>query len=95
MQQVVTAYTIAFQFQFLCEAMNLYLGSSGPNIVTVNSVALKQHTSGAVPSVEVSELGDLIFLLAELWELNSDNIKRHWVLNLFASGHGDRGREVC
>ena len=46
--------------------MNLCLGSSGLNIVTVNSVALKQHTSGAVPNVEVSELGDLIFLLAEL-----------------------------
>jgi len=63
-------------------------------MVTVNSVALKQHTSDAVPNVEVSEVGNLIFLLAELWELNSDSIKRHWVLNLFASGHGDHGREV-
>lgn len=63
-------------------------------MVTVNSVALKQRTSDAVPNVEVSEVGDLIFLLAELWELKSDSIKRHWVLNLFASGHGDHGREV-
>ena len=86
---------IVFQFQFLCEAVGISLGSAGPKTVSmISSAALKQHTSATIPNIEVSEIEDFIFLLAELWELDIDNIKRHWVLNLFACGHGDHGREV-
>ena len=75
--------------------MGVSLGSAGMKTVPmISSVALKQHTSATIPSIEVSEIEDFIFLLAKLWELDIDDIKGHWVLNLFACGHGDHGREV-
>lgn len=75
--------------------MGVSLGSAGMKTVPmISSVALKQHTSATIPNIEVSEIEDFVFLLAELWELDIDDIKRHWVLNLFACGHGDHGREV-
>ena len=72
MQQRLLQPIVAFQFQFLCEAVSLCLGSSGLNMVTVNSVALKQHTSDAVPNVEVSEV---IILLTDIdeWFLHVHN----------------------
>ena len=62
---------------------------------TISSVALKQYaTNVAVPQIELVEFSDFIFLLAELWNLDTDSIKQHWVANLFAAGMGDQGREV-
>ena len=44
--------------------------------------------------IDVSEYQDLVFVLAQLWKLDLDRIKNHWVCNLFAAGLVDQGKKV-
>lgn len=62
---------------------------------TVNAIALESPTATTpLPQLEVVEFSDFIFLLAQLWGLDIDSIKQHWVCNLFAAGLGEHGRDV-
>ena len=62
---------------------------------TVASVAVQQLTITTLPRVDVSEFSDFVFLLGDEWALNGDDIRLYWVLNLFAAGLAENGKEVC
>ena len=44
--------------------------------------------------VEVTEYQDFVFLLGQLWKVNMDQLKAHWVCNLYAIGSSDQGKKV-
>ena len=52
-------------------------------------------SSSSSSSVEVVEFEDFVFLLAELWRVDVDGVRKHWTACFFAAGLGERGREVC
>ncbi len=89
-----------FVLQFLCEAITACTRPEGVRMVlpTANSVAVNklqsQTSSVAVPQLEITELSDLVFLLAHLWGLDADAIREHWASHLFAAGLGDQGKDV-
>ena len=65
---------------------------------TLTSVALKELRK-ATPSVslahlELAEFDDFVFLLSNLWGLDTDTIRVHWVANLFAAGKEGLGKKV-
>lgn len=45
-------------------------------------------------AVDLTEFQDFVFLLGKHWELNLDQIRRHWACALFASGLPDHGHSV-
>ena len=65
---------------------------------TLTSTALKELRRAA-PSVslarlELAEFDDFVFLLCDLWGLNADRVRVHWVSNLFAAGREGLGKKV-
>ena len=45
-------------------------------------------------SLHLTSTSEVVFSLAQLWEVGADKVKVQWVSNLFAAGHGDRAKEV-
>ena len=97
---------VSLNHQFLCEAVSVYLSQrSNPKMAgTVPSAAITRPTAMMSPpstspssssSVEVVEFEDYVFLLAELWRVDVDGVRKHWTACFFAAGLGERGREVC
>jgi hypothetical protein len=65
---------------------------------TLTSAALRELRM-ATPSVslarlELAEFDDFVFLLCDLWGLNADGVRVHWVSNLFAAGRDGLGKKV-
>ena len=65
---------------------------------TFTSMALKELRT-ATPSVslarlELAEFDDFVFLLCDLWGLNADRVRVHWVSSLFAAGREGLGKKV-
>ena len=64
-------------------------------IPSVPCLCVQQYVSNdTVPNVELAEYSDFVFLLSKLWEVDMDAIKLHWVINLFAAGLVDQGKQV-
>ena len=64
---------------------------------TCTSVALKElriTPSIALTHLELADLDDFIFLLGDLWGLDVDHIRLHWVSNLFRAGKKDYAKKV-
>ena len=64
----------------------------------LTSHALKQlrqsQPSISLSHLELAELDDFVFLLADLWHLDQDAIRFHWLANLFAAGREAHGKKV-
>ena len=65
---------------------------------TWTSVALKElriiTPSISLTHLELTDLDDFVFLLGELWGLDVDSIRLHWVSNLFGAGKEAYGKKV-
>lgn len=72
----------------------MHLSSNPPPSVppTLASQALS-HTSSTL-GLEVASHRDIVFLLAELWGLEGDTVRRQWVNAFFAAGMAENGTEV-
>ena len=86
--------------QFLCECVRVLLREqTGTKISpTWTSVALKElrktMPSASLSHLELAELDNFVFLLADLWDLDADGIRKYWVSNLFAAGKEAYGKAV-
>ncbi len=83
--------------QCLCEAVVVYLSPTSPPPVppTLASHALSQlPPTGSALSLEVASHRDIVFLLVDLWQLDSDAVRKQWVTGFFAAGLAENGSEV-
>ena len=94
-------HTPCCYIQFLCECIRGLLReplSSSKMSSTFTSVALKElrrmAPSVSLTHLELAELDDFVFLLSDLWSLDTDGIRVHWVSNLFAAGRDGHGKKV-
>ncbi|XP_064392664.1 rab3 GTPase-activating protein non-catalytic subunit-like isoform X2 [Halichondria panicea] len=81
----------------LCEAVVVYLSPTSPPPVppTLASHALSQlPPTGSALSLEVASHRDIVFLLVDLWQLDSDAVRKQWVTGFFAAGLAENGSEV-
>ena len=54
----------------------------------------QSQPSISLTHLELAELVDFVFLLADLWHLDQDAIRFHWLANLFAAGREAHGNKV-
>lgn len=76
------------------EAVTVYLQNQ-PQPTMFSSLGCKAvSTSAHELCVDPTDFHDFVFLLGTLWKLDLDEIKNHWVYNLFADGLIDQGKCV-
>ncbi len=83
--------------QSLCEGVKIYLSPITPPPVppTLANLALSQlPTNTSTVNLEVANYRDIVFLLADLWGLDGDVVKRQWLIGFFAAGLAENGSEV-
>jgi hypothetical protein len=87
--------------KFLCEAVTHHLDSPSPKLrpsipsLAVHSVpSSSTQTTPPCPRLEVAEVTSALFLLGELWGVETEVVRRQFVSSLFAAGLGDRGTEA-
>ncbi len=76
----------------------MYLSPTAPPPVppTLACYALSQlppNTTSTV-SLEVANHRDIVFLLADLWGMNGDIVRKQWLTGFFAAGLAENGSEV-
>ena len=80
--------------QFLLETVTVCFQSQPVMMSTPNCQAMARIPTDEI-CLDVMEFQDFIFLLGQLWKMDLDKIKNHWVCNLFAAGVIEQGKKVC
>lgn len=86
--------------QFLCECVRGVLREPAAAKVSaiLTSDALKElrtsRPSLSLSHLELAELDDHVFLLVDLWQLDADSVRMHWISSLFAASKEAHGKKV-
>lgn len=81
-------------FQFLMEAVSVYLQShSQPPMTNLDQKVITTSSTQEL-CMNVTEFQDFVFLLGRLWKLDLDEIKNYWTVTLFADGAANQGKSV-
>lgn len=90
---------ILFQWlQFLCSAVFIELEATQqqPSSIKPNAIfdALGTLPTDSYKPLQFTTISEVVFSLAQLWEVGADEVRMRWAANFFAVGLGDKGKEV-